>query len=53
MATECSAKINKKNDMAGKNYRRRTNKKTSIPKKTSYIEKNAYFCNCFRKARKQ
>ena len=27
MAIECNAKINKKNDIAGKNYHRRTNKK--------------------------
>ena len=28
---ECNAKINKKNDISGKNYRHRTNKKNSIP----------------------
>ena len=45
MATECNAKINKKNDIAGKNYRHRTNKINIHPQKTCYIEKNVYFCN--------
>ena len=40
MPTECNAKINKKNDIAGKNYRHRTKKKSTNPKKTCYIEKN-------------
>ena len=53
MATECSAKINKKNDIADKNYRRRPKKKSTNPEKTSYIKKNAYFCSRFQQSRKQ
>ena len=51
MAIECNAKINKKNDIAGKNYHRRTNKKSTSPQKTCYIEKNAYLCSRFRKVK--
>lgn len=47
MATECNAKINKKNDIAGKNYRHRTKKKSINPQKTRNIEKNAYLCSRF------
>ena len=40
MATECNAKINKKNDIAGKNYRHRTmKKKHQSPKNTQYRKK--------------
>ena len=39
MAMEYNAKINKKNDIAGKNYHRRPKKKNTNPPKTSYIEK--------------
>ena len=53
MAIECNAKINKKNDIAGKNYHRRTKKKNTNPPKTSYIEKNAYLCSRFQQSRKQ
>ena len=41
MPTECNAKINKKNDIAGKNYHRRTNKKSTNLQKTCYIEKKS------------
>lgn len=53
MAIECSAKINKKNDIAGKNYHRRTKKNSTSPKKTCHIEKNAYLCSRFQQSRKQ
>ena len=53
MAIECNAKINKKNDIAGKNYHRRPKKKNANPPKTSYIEKNAYLCSRFQQSRKQ
>ncbi len=42
MAMEYNAKINKKNDIAGKNYHRRPKKKSINPQKTRNIEKNAY-----------
>ena len=45
MAIECNAKINKKNDIAGKNYHRCTNEKSTNSPKTCYIEKNAYLCS--------
>ena len=51
MAIECNAKINKKNDKAGKNYRRHTKKKSTSPQKTCYIEKKAYLCSRFRKVK--
>ena len=53
MAMEYNAKISKKNDIAGKNYHRRTKKKNTNPPKTSYIEKNAYLCSRFQQSRKQ
>ena len=53
MATECNAKINKKNDIAGKNYRHRTKKKSINPQKTRNIEKNEYLCSRFQQSRKQ
>ena len=51
MAIECNAKINKKNDIAGKNYHRRPKKKNTNPPKTCYIEKNVYLCSRFRKVK--
>ena len=39
MAVECNAKINKKNDIAGKNYHRRTNKKKHQSTKKHAISK--------------
>ena len=51
MAIECNAKINKKNDIAGKNYHRCTNEEGTNSPKTCYIEKNAYLCSLFRKVK--
>ena len=51
MAIECNAKINKKNDIAGKNYHRCTNEEGTNSSKTCYIEKNAYLCSLFRKVK--
>ena len=40
MATECNAKINKKNDIAGKNYRHRTKKVAFNSQESSKQEKH-------------
>ena len=47
MAIECNAKINKKNDIAGKNYHRCTNEKSTNSPKTCYIEKKRIFAVAF------
>lgn len=47
MAIEYNAKINKKNDIAGKNYHRRTKKKASIHKKHAISKKMRTFAVAF------
>ncbi len=47
MAMEYNAKINKKNDIAGKNYHRRTKKKASIHKKHAISKKMRTFAVAF------
>ena len=47
MAIECNAKINKKNDIAGKNYHRCTKKKAPVHKEHAILKKMRIFAVAF------